>query len=78
MWFVQFPGPFFFAKKTEKRKITMAKKQNSPVTAADLAKNGYRQQWGLIMLCNGEQDQAVMYEELRRRYPGRKIKVVTT
>lgn len=56
----------------------MAKQQNSPVTAADLQKNGYRQQWGLIMLCNGEQDQTVMYNELRRRYPGRKIKVVTT
>ena len=77
MWFVQFPGPFFFAKKTEKGKITMAKKQNSPVTAADLQKNGYRQQWGLILLCDGEKDQAVMYQELQRRYPRRKIRVVT-
>lgn len=55
----------------------MAKKQNSPVTAADLQKNGYRQQWGLILLCDGEKDQAVMYQELQRRYPRRKIRVVT-
>lgn len=56
----------------------MTRKSNGPVTEADLNKNGYRQQWGLILLCSSEQDQAGMYMELQGRYPGRKIKVVTT
>ena len=53
-------------------------KTSSPVTAADLAKRGYRQQWGVIVICDGEADQIEKYEELRAKYPGRKIKVVTT
>lgn len=52
--------------------------KSSPVTAADLDKNGYRQQWGVIVICEGEADQVEKYNELRIKYPGRKIKVVTT
>jgi len=55
----------------------MEKKQ-SPVTAADLAKNGYRQQWGVIVICSDEKDQIRKYEELRAKYADNKIKVVTT
>ena len=29
----------------------------SPVTAADLAKRGYRQQWGVLVICDSEADQ---------------------
>ena len=54
------------------------KKQKSPVTAADLAKNGYKQQWGVIVICSDEQDQIRKYEGLKQKYPDRKIKVVTT
>lgn len=53
-------------------------KQKSPVTAADLAKNGYKQQWGVIVICSDEQDQICKYEELRKKYVNNKIKVVTT
>ena len=53
-------------------------KTKSPVTAADLAKNGYRQQWGVIVICENEKDQIRVYEDLKKHYPGQKIKVVTT
>ena len=53
-------------------------KSKSPVTAADLAKNGYRQQWGVIIICTDEKDQIRKYEDLKKQYPGRKIRVVTT
>ena len=52
--------------------------KTSPVTAADLAKHGYRQQWGVIVICDGEADQIRKYNELRAKYPNCKIKVVTT
>ena len=52
--------------------------RKSPVTAADLAKQGYRQQWGVIVICSGEADQIAKYNELRAKYPDSKIKVVTT
>ena len=51
---------------------------SNPVTAADLAKNGYRRQWGVIVICTDEQDQTAKYDELREKYPNAKIKVVTT
>ena len=54
------------------------KKTKSPVTPADLAKNGYRQQWGVIVICKDENDQIRKYEDLKKLYPGQKIKVVTT
>ena len=54
------------------------KKTKSPVTPADLAKNGYRQQWGIIVICSGEEDQIRKYNELKKQYPNNKIKVVTT
>ena len=53
-------------------------KTKSPVTPADLAKNGYRQQWGVIVICEDEKDQIRKYEDLKKQYPGQKIKVVTT
>lgn len=53
-------------------------KTKSPVTAADLARNGYRQQWGVIVICEDEKDQIRKYEDLKKLYPGQKIKVVTT
>ena len=53
-------------------------KSKSPVTAADLVKNGYRQQWGVIVICEDEKDQIRKYEDLKKQYPDRKIKVVTT
>ena len=53
-------------------------KKKSPVTVADLAKNGYRQQWGVIVICEDEKDQIRKYEDIKKKYPDRKIKVVTT
>jgi len=53
-------------------------KIKSPVSAADLAKNGYRQQWGVIVICADEADQIAKYNALRAKYPNSKIKVVTT
>lgn len=50
----------------------------SPVTAADLARDGYKQQWGIIVICSGEEDQIKKYNELKKRYPDNRIKVVTT
>jgi hypothetical protein len=50
----------------------------SPATAADLAKNGYKQQWGVIVICRGEAEQIRIYDELKKNYPDNKIKVVTT
>lgn len=50
----------------------------SPVTAADLARDGYKQQWGIIVICSGEEDQIRKYNELKKQYPNNKIRVVTT
>ena len=50
----------------------------SPVTAADLAKNGYKQQWGVIVICSGEEAQIRKYNELKKQYQDSKIRVVTT
>lgn len=50
----------------------------SPVTADDLAKNGYRQQWGLIVICTNEEEQIQKYDQLKSLFPGNRIKVVTT
>lgn len=51
---------------------------NSPATAADLAKNAYRQQWGVIVICHDEKEQIRVYDELKKKYPDNRIKVVTT
>ena len=48
------------------------------MTAADLAKNGYKQQWGIIVICHSEADQIEQFQRLKAQYPDRKIKVVTT
>ena len=70
------PGSFFVRKnQKKKRKQLMGK---SPATAADLAKNGYRQQWGVIVICRDEKEQIRVYDELKKKYPDNKIKVVTT
>ena len=50
----------------------------SPVTAADLARDGYKQQWGIIVICSGEEDQIRKYNELKKQYPDNRIRVVTT
>ena len=56
---------------------TMPQKK-SPVTAADLAKNAYKQQFGIIVICNDEAQQVAVYEAMKKQYPNNKIKVVTT
>ena len=55
----------------------MAQKQ-SPVTAADLAKHAYKQQYGVIVICTDEAQQVMVYTTLQGQYPKNKIKVVTT
>ena len=67
---------FFYGKNFNERGYM--EKSKSPVTAADLVKNGYRQQWGVIVICTDEKDQIRKYEDLKKLYPGQKIKVVTT
>lgn len=52
--------------------------KSGPVTAADLTRNGYKQQWGIIVICHSEADQIEQFQRLRAQYPDRKIKVVTT
>ena len=56
----------------------MSNQTTSPVTPADLATNGYRQQWGVILICTDEADQIAKYNELKTQFPNNKIKVVTT
>lgn len=51
----------------------MSKK--SPVTKADLAKNAYKNQYGVIVICNDEEHQKKVYEQLLAA--GHKLKVVT-
>ena len=53
-------------------------KKNSPVTAADLSKNAYRQQYGVIVICRDEAEQVRVYNALMRLYRNNKIRVVTT
>lgn len=50
----------------------------SPVTVADLAKNAYKQQYGVIVICSDEAQQIEVYTTLQAQYPKNKIKVVTT
>ena len=50
----------------------------SPVTQDDLAKNAYKQQWGVIVICHDEAEQIKLYEALCKQYSNNKIKVVTT
>lgn len=52
--------------------------KRNPVTAADLKCNGYRQQFGIIVICENEEDQICKFEQLTQMYPNRKIKVVNT
>lgn len=51
-------------------------KKKSPVTAADLAKNGYREQYGVIVICQGEADQKEVYKKFFKQ--GYKCRVVVT
>jgi penicillin V acylase-like amidase (Ntn superfamily) len=51
-------------------------KIKDPVTPADESKNGYKEQYGVIIVCKGEKDQKKLYEELNER--GLKCKVVVT
>ncbi len=50
----------------------------SPVTAADLAKHAYKQQYGVIIICTDEAQQIEVYEAIRQKYPNNKIRVVNT
>lgn len=52
--------------------------KKSPVTAADLAKNAYKQQFGIIVICADEAQQIEVYKAMREKYPNNKIKVVNT
>lgn len=54
----------------------MDEKVESPVTQADLAKNGYRQQYGIIVICKDEKEQKKLYEIFHSN--GYKCKVVVT
>ena len=60
-----------------KNEVEMSTK-TSPVTAADLAKNAYKQQYGVIVICTDEAQQIEVYMTLQAQYPKNKIKVVTT
>ena len=42
------------------------------------SKPRYKQQYGVIVLCRDEADQARIYARLQRRCAGREIKVVVT
>ena len=53
-------------------------KNKNPVTSADLAKNGYKEQYGVIVICADEQDQIAVFNRLKKEYQNKKIKVVTT
>jgi hypothetical protein len=53
-----------------------SEKTKSPVTAADLAKNGYREQYGVIIICKDESEQKRLYEKLLKQ--GHKLRVVVT
>ena len=52
--------------------------KKSPVTATDLAKNAYKQQFGVIVICADEAQQIEVYKAMREKYPNNKIKVVNT
>ena len=52
--------------------------QPSPVSSADLAKKGYRQQWGVILICRDDQEQIKVFNARSKKYPNNKRKVVTT
>ena len=52
------------------------KKIVDPVTPADEAKNGYKEQYGVIVICPDEKEQKKVYNELYNR--GFKCKVVVT
>ncbi len=40
----------------------MEDEKKSPVTEADLAKDGYREQYGIIVICKDEKEQKKLYE----------------
>lgn len=41
-------------------------------------KPGYKEQHGVIVICNNERDQAKVYRQLRRTVKPREVKVVCT
>lgn len=73
---MQIHRAFFYWFTHQKKGKTM--EQSSPVSAADLAKNAYRQQWGVILICRDETEQIKVFNALSKKYPNNKIKVVTT
>ena len=54
----------------------MKTSKKNPVTKADLAKNGYREQYGVIIVCNDERHQKKIYHKLNSQ--GLKCRVVVT
>jgi hypothetical protein len=54
----------------------MKESKRNPVTKADLAKNGYREQYGVIIVCNDEKHQKKIYGKLNRQ--GLKCRVLVT
>lgn len=76
---MQIHRAFLFGLHIKKQgKNNTMEQQPSPVSAADLAKNAYRQQWGVILICRDEQEQIKVFNALSKKYPNNKIKVVTT
>ncbi|MDD4817090.1 MAG: hypothetical protein PHI85_03875 [Victivallaceae bacterium] len=54
----------------------MTKNITSPATAAERAMNRYKEQYGVIVICRNEEDQAEIYNRLKQL--NRTVKVVTT
>ena len=42
------------------------------------ARPKYKEQHGVIVICNGAVDQATIYRKLQRELPGRELRVVVT
>lgn len=54
----------------------MSKDKKCPVTKADLEKDGYREQYGVIIICKDEKHQKKIYGKLNSQ--GHKCRVVVT
>jgi hypothetical protein len=50
----------------------------SEETGEDPGEGRYQEQFGVVVLCEGEEDQRAVFEALRGQFPEREVKVVTT
>ena len=66
---------FFYAKKTER--VLDGSKQR-PVTKEDLKKNGYKEQYAIIVVCADAADQKHVFVICKREFPEHPIKAVRT